>query len=95
MKLWYYRCLAHIINLTTQALISTHSKAKYYNPNAEEEHIPDVDTWNRDEVGLIRTICVKASLLYLVLEYPSYHFAGAFICSAEGALQNSSDPKGI
>jgi hypothetical protein len=93
--LLYDRCLAHIINLATQALISTHSKAKYYNPNAAEEHIPDVDAWNRDEVGLIRTICVKASLLYLVLGYLSYCFAGTFLCSAKGALQNSSGPKRI
>jgi len=32
------RCLAHIINLVTQALISTHSKSKHYDP-AE----PDAD----------------------------------------------------
>jgi hypothetical protein len=56
----HIRCLAHIINLATQALISTRSNAKFYDPNAEDEHVPDVYAWNRDEVGLVRTICVKA-----------------------------------
>ncbi|KAN0113570.1 hypothetical protein V8E52_007634 [Russula decolorans] len=45
------RCLAHIINLATQALISTHSKSKHYDP-AE----PDADLTvgnGCDVVGLI------------------------------------------
>jgi len=53
------RCLAHIINLATQALISTHSKSKHYNP-AE----PDADLTvgnGRDVVGLVRAISVKAN----------------------------------
>jgi hypothetical protein len=53
------RCLAHIINLATQALISTHSKSKHYDP-AE----PDADLTvgnGRDVVGLVRAISVKAS----------------------------------
>lgn len=56
-----YRCLAHIINLATQALISTRSKAKYYDPNGEDSYIPDLEAQaDRDEVGLIRAITVKA-----------------------------------
>src|SRR5271156_5080959 len=54
------RCLAHIINLATQALIATRSKAKYYSPDADDAHIPDLTTRERDEVGLVRAICVKA-----------------------------------
>lgn len=54
------RCLAHIINLATQALISLRSKAKYYDSNAEESHVPDLTATERDEVGLVRSICVKA-----------------------------------
>lgn len=55
------RCLAHIINLATQALISTRSKAKYYDPNAEDSHVPNSEPGaDRDEVGLIRAIAVKA-----------------------------------
>ncbi|KAG6859259.1 hypothetical protein C0991_001037, partial [Blastosporella zonata] len=37
-------CLAHIVNLTTQALISAHSKSKPYNP-----HKPDEDLIARHE----------------------------------------------
>src|SRR5271155_2433874 len=54
------RCLAHIINLATQALISTRSKAKYYSPDADDAHIPDLTTRERHEVGLVCAICVKA-----------------------------------
>lgn len=53
------RCLAHIINLATQALISTRSKAKYYDPEADESHVPDLAATERDEVGLVRAITVK------------------------------------
>jgi hypothetical protein len=53
------RCLAHIINLATQALISTRSKAKYYNPHNVDEHTLDTDAWERDELGLVRAISVK------------------------------------
>ncbi|KAF8219918.1 hypothetical protein L208DRAFT_1544821 [Tricholoma matsutake] len=51
------RCLAHIINLATQALITTYSKSKHYNPAD-----PDADLAGpeRDEVGLVQAICVKA-----------------------------------
>jgi hypothetical protein len=42
-------------------LISTQSKAKYYDPNAEELHVPNLEPGaDRDEVGLIRAITVKA-----------------------------------
>src|SRR5271168_4329922 len=54
------RCLAHIINLATQALIATRSKAKYYSPDADDAHIPHLTTRERDEVGLVHAICVKA-----------------------------------
>jgi len=53
-------CLAHIINLATQALIATRSKAKYYSAADEEAHIPDLTAHERDEVGLVRAISVKA-----------------------------------
>ena len=56
-------CLAHVINLATQALIKGHSKAKYYSPTKPDEHVPDVDAILRDEVGLIRAIAVKVSPL--------------------------------
>jgi hypothetical protein len=55
-----YSCLAHIINLATQALISTRSKAKYYSPDTDDAHIPDLAAAERDEVGLVQVISVKA-----------------------------------
>jgi hypothetical protein len=54
--------LAHIINLATQALIKTRSDAKYYSPHDEnQEDIQDADGAERDELGLVRAICVKVS----------------------------------
>ncbi|KAF8234577.1 hypothetical protein L208DRAFT_1218009, partial [Tricholoma matsutake] len=32
LKQHHIQCLAHIINLVMQALITTHSKSKHYNP---------------------------------------------------------------
>jgi hypothetical protein len=58
-QLQEHRCIAHIINLATQALISTWSKAKYYVPDTEDAHVPDTSAAERDELGLIRAICVK------------------------------------
>jgi hypothetical protein len=57
------RCLAHVINLATQALLSAHSSAKHYDPAKPTEHEPDVDAFLRDEIGLVRAIVVKVSLL--------------------------------
>ena len=54
------RCLAHIINLATQAVISAHSKSKFYNGNPEDDHVPeDMGGTERDEIGIVRAICVK------------------------------------
>ncbi|KAF5337979.1 hypothetical protein D9758_014306 [Tetrapyrgos nigripes] len=64
MKKWdhvnrHIQCLAHIINLATQALISTHSKAKHYDPESPESHEPDLEAVERDVLGLVRAIVVK------------------------------------
>jgi hypothetical protein len=56
-----YRCLAHIINIATQALIQARSKTKYYNPHDIDEHTPDVTAPERDELGLIRAVSVKVN----------------------------------
>ena len=57
-----YSCLSHVVNLGSQALISTYSKLPHYAPHDPKAHEPN--TWihgNRDEIGLIRAICVKVS----------------------------------
>jgi len=43
------RCLAHVINLATQALIATYSKSPYFDPKNPDAHVPT----NHDEVGLV------------------------------------------
>jgi hypothetical protein len=58
-----YSCLAHVINLATQALISTYSKSPHFDPKNPDAHVPD----ERDEVGLIRAIAVKVSVLLIQL----------------------------
>lgn len=72
-RLWL-RCLAHIINLATQALISTRSKTKYYNPHSEDEHMPMVVGPDRDETGLVRAITVKVNFAvrHLFIYFHSY-----------------------
>ncbi|KAF9235592.1 hypothetical protein BU15DRAFT_77821 [Melanogaster broomeanus] len=46
------RCLAHVIHLATRALISTYSKAAFYNPEQGELGIPS-ENGCRDEIGLV------------------------------------------
>lgn len=68
-----FSCLAHIIHLATQAVISTHSKSKHYDPQNPDAHLPLPiisgalgDPNRRDEIGLVRAIAVKVSCLHLV-----------------------------
>lgn len=57
------RCLAHIVNLATQALLNAHSRSHAYDPkNPDADLIATVTRAGgaqRDEVGVVRTICVK------------------------------------
>jgi hypothetical protein len=55
-------CLAHVINLATQMLISTYSKSPHFDPKQPDAHTPT----SRDEVGLVRAIVVKVWIIYLV-----------------------------
>jgi hypothetical protein len=50
--------MAHIIHLATQALISTYSKAPFYDPE-HPELLTTGPSGFRDEVGLVRAIVVK------------------------------------
>lgn len=54
-------CLAHVINLATQMLISTYSKSPHFDPKEPDAHVPTT----RDEVGLVRAIVVKVWIIYL------------------------------
>ena len=53
------RCLAHVINLPTQQLISGYSISPHYDPSKPDHHEPDVMATKQDEIGLIRAIAVK------------------------------------
>ena len=57
----FHSCLAHVINLATQALISTYSKTPHFDPATPEDHlnIAGDQSSARDEVGLVRAIAVK------------------------------------
>ena len=56
-------CQAHVINLGTQVFIGTYSKSPHYSPHDPKAHEPDTSNrGERDEIGLIRTICVKVRL---------------------------------
>ena len=67
MLMLLYRCLAHIINLATQAVISTCSKSKYYSGDPEDDAAPeDAGTGDQDEIGIIRAICVKVQHIYVL-----------------------------
>ena len=85
------RCLAHIINLATQALISTHSKSRHYNPEDPDTDLTSGDV-GRDTVGLVRAICVKVlqQPYYSVLPSLSNCNQGTFICKKKTALRRYS-----
>lgn len=59
-----FSCLSHVVNLGSQVLISTYSKSPHYVPHDPKAHEPDTSkTTDRDEVGLVRAICVKVCLI--------------------------------
>ncbi|KAJ7453402.1 hypothetical protein FB451DRAFT_1373762 [Mycena latifolia] len=59
-------CLAHVISLATQELISSYSKSPNFSPHDPEAHVPEAAPGStREEIGLLRAIAVK------LLERPS------------------------
>ena len=56
------RCLAHIINLATQAVITTCSKSKFHDGSLDNDKLPeDLGATECDKIGLVHAICVKVS----------------------------------
>jgi hypothetical protein len=83
--------MAHIINLATQVLISTYSKAPDFDPKNPENHLPDTAAAMRDEIGLVRAIAVKVSQTLIMLS-PGAHFIviiGALLSEAQRSLQEN------
>ena len=80
------RCLAHVCHLATRALISTHSKAPFYDPESADVGLSEANGfW--DEIGLVRAIVVKVSLwiLYKDITYACSNL-GLLLCSEKAAL---------
>ena len=63
---WECRCLAHIINLAMQALISSRSKAKFYSADIKYAHLPEMVGTECDELGLVQAICIKVNCPFLI-----------------------------
>ena len=74
-------CLAHVVNLATQALISTYSKSPHFDPKNPEAHIPTT----QDEVGLIQTIAVKVSQVSFSAPYVHHKL---ILFGSKNPLQN-------
>lgn len=58
------RCLAHIINLATQALLRAHSGSKDYDPKHPDKDLISGRGSQRDEVGVVRSICAKVCMSF-------------------------------
>jgi hypothetical protein len=81
MRYYYFgSCLAHVINLATQALIGTYSKSPHFDPKNPEAHIPS----SRDEVGLIRAIAVKVGKILISQRQVLHGLSATVICQAKG-----------
>jgi hypothetical protein len=83
-----HSCLAHVINLATQALISAYSQSPHFDPKNPEAHVPTC----HDEVGLVRAITVKvhANHIYSSTNTDCYCYSGAVIIETETNVENRS-----
>lgn len=60
VKVLSYRCLAPVIKLAAQAVISTCSKSTNDSGDPEDDDIlAELEGRERDEISIIRTICVE------------------------------------
>jgi hypothetical protein len=82
-------CLAHVINIATQKLISAYSKSPHFNAHDPTAHIPDTSVGLRDEIGLVRAIAVKVWDSF-PRQTGTYFFPGALILQAQGFVQTHS-----
>lgn len=80
----FHSCLAHVVNLATQALIGAYSKSPHFDPKSPDSHIPTC----RDEVGLIRAIVVKVRcIIYELLNRVDLSL-GVFFFKAERDVED-------
>ncbi len=76
-------------------MISARSKASHFNGDNSDDHIPEAagDSFERDEIGLVRAICIKVSALLLPKELvvlTAKYLVGAFLITAEGTVHKHS-----
>jgi hypothetical protein len=91
------RCLAHIINLATQALLSTHSKSKYVDVTKSNDDLVVSRHGHRDEIGLIRSIAVKVCMIFnhCLFIYIAHPHIGTVFCFQERTFpQDSTSSRG-
>ena len=51
--------------MATQAVIAARSKSRHYNGDPSDDHLPeDVEATERDEIGVVRAICIKVRTFY-------------------------------
>ena len=84
-------CAKNWASVTTQAVIYTCSKSKYYSGNPEDDTLPEaVATGDRDEIGIIWAICVKVGVSTFF--YPSFLmcWVGMLFLTTQAALQDPS-----
>lgn len=87
-----HRCHTHIINLATQAVISAYRKSKFYGKDPEEDITPDdAGMIEREDIGIICTICIKVCLFILSI---CLHFRNEYI-QAHSSAQRKQDFKTI
>jgi hypothetical protein len=80
-------CLAHVINLATQKLISSYSKSPHFDPIKPDAHVPTT----RDEVGLVRAIVVKVRSFIWLINDIAHRYLGTFICQAERNVEENTN----
>ncbi|KAF8238615.1 hypothetical protein L208DRAFT_1241466, partial [Tricholoma matsutake] len=63
-------CVAHVVNIATQLLISIHSKSPHYDPSTPDAHVPDLTGYVHDEVSLMKAIAVKVRQCFIIQAIP-------------------------
>ena len=83
-------CLAHIINLAMQALLTAHSKSEHFDPATPDADLVASRGVQRDEVGLVRAICVKVSIYcfrHIQITTNGIYLTGTLFCAAQRIVQ--------
>jgi hypothetical protein len=89
ISIMFCSCLAHIVNVATQKLISTYSKSAFYESEIAGDVEPEYSGNGHDVVGLIRAIAVKVSpFLYVITCITTQHlfYSGEVFKQVQGTF---------